>query len=59
MNNIDKYTNSNTNGATEVELGSFDDGEDDEHNGVSFVGMLKIFAMQDNVLLLNGTFNGV
>ena len=42
-------------GVINVEYGSFESRQDDEHNGTSFVEISNIFAMQDDFLNMNRT----
>ncbi len=47
INNTHKYGNFSNNDARNVKSGSFDGGEDDEHNGVGLVEISSILAAQD------------
>ena len=46
-NNIVKEANFLNDGVIEMKCGSLDGAEDGEHSGIYFVGISKIFAVQD------------
>ena len=51
MDNIAKKVNSPKNGYRKMEFGSVNGEEDDEHNGLGFVGVSGIFARQNTFFL--------
>ena len=51
INNTAKYADSANNCVRKMKFGLLDGGEDAEHNGVGFVEITKISAMQDAILL--------
>ena len=42
-----------------MRFGSYDDGEDGEGNGISFVKILKIYAAQNSFFFRSGPMDGV
>ena len=59
INSIAKNPNFSNSGAKEMEFSLFDGGDDDEYNGVVFVEVSKIFAMQDDFILITKPSDGV
>ncbi len=48
VNDIANVANFSYNGAAEGKFGSFDSGDDGEHNAVGLVEMLEIYAVQSS-----------